>query len=69
MAATQVEMMHEVRSAVIWGGRLHLDKSSQRTIPIPDRLRIPRPFDVDGPEPEPEQRLTLESIRMTLMGV
>jgi hypothetical protein len=69
LAATQIEMAHEVRSAVIWSGRLHLDESTQRKIPIPDRLRVPRPFDVAEPDPEPPERMTLDSIRMALMGV
>lgn len=66
LAATQIEMAHEVRTAVIWSGRLHLGKDASKvTIPAP--FHVPRPFDAVEPEAPPE-RMTLDSIRMALMG-
>lgn len=67
LAATQIEMVHEVRSAVIWSGRLHLDESSQRKIKIPEQLRIPRPGHQAPAVVEPP-RMTRESIRAALLG-
>lgn len=60
LAATQIEMAHEVRSSIIWNGRIHLGKDATK-VPIPERLRVPRPFD-DRVPPKPEPRMSLESV-------